>query len=443
MGIRNKERRRAKKRREPRDYPRPAGPDPRRSEHIDPPHRAAAASWPELVDRLINHAAHTEREDGDARLVRAQLVDRGTGPGWCSLVTERVALRLKDHATRALHDGWEPRDISAVVRLKAGAVPANIVASVLPDAVRRLRPDGPRMARWERQLTEIAASTRPLNHGSPAWASDIGAALSILNLLARLRPLPQLAATSRRQPERPDIDASVLDKVRALLAKAEATDFEEEADAFLTKAQELMTRYNLDRAALEEPSEDGQVAIEGLRCWLDEPYLKQKGYLLAVVAKANRCRSVSLYEYGFVTLLGHPDDLTATEMLFTALLVHATKQMMLPLHQAPARGSSGAYASRPSYRRSFLLSYANRIGARLSEAASAATEVALGSAGQALLPVLANRDRGVEEALHQMFPATRTIKLSSNDAAGWAAGRAAADMADLSWQPKLAGASPL
>jgi hypothetical protein len=302
------------------------------------------------------------------------------------------------------------------------------------------------MARWERQLKEIAASARPLNHGSPAWASDIGAALSILNLLARLRPLPELAATSRRQPERPerpDIDASVLDKVRALLAKAEATDFEEEADAFLTKAQELMTRYNLDRAALEEPSEDGQVAIEGSRCWLDEPYLKQKGYLLAVVAKANRCRTVSLYEYGFVTLLGHPDDLTAAEMLFTALLVHATKQMMLPLHLASTPASSRANASRPSYRRSFLLSYANRIGARLSEAASAATEVALASAGQALLPVLANRDRGVEEALHQMFPATRTIKLSSNDAAGWAAGRAAADMADLSWQPKLAGASPL
>ena len=39
-----------------------------------------------------------------------------------------------------------------------------------------------------------------------------------------------------------DLPDGLLDKVRALLAKAESTRFEAEADAFTAKAQELMAR---------------------------------------------------------------------------------------------------------------------------------------------------------------------------------------------------------
>jgi hypothetical protein len=40
-----------------------------------------------------------------------------------------------------------------------------------------------------------------------------------------------------------------------------------------------------------------------------------------------------------------------------------------------------------------------------------------------------------------MFPTTTKTEFSITDRAGWAAGQAAADLADLSWQPKLAGAT--
>ena len=43
---------------------------------------------------------------------------------------------------------------------------------------------------------------------------------------------------------------SVLHKVRALLAKAEATPFDAEAEAFTSKAQELIARYRIDDALL-------------------------------------------------------------------------------------------------------------------------------------------------------------------------------------------------
>src|SRR5690606_31701227 len=41
-----------------------------------------------------------------------------------------------------------------------------------------------------------------------------------------------------------------LDTIRALLAKAEATDFPEEAEAFFAKASELISRWAIDEALL-------------------------------------------------------------------------------------------------------------------------------------------------------------------------------------------------
>jgi len=415
-------------------------------------------------------AAHAACEQRDATSILAALADRDAGPAWCALVTARVATALTGPLTAALHAGWEPRDISAVLRRKVGASAADLVAAVFPEALRCRRPESVRAARWETQVRELDAGTRALDTASPTWEADICSAVAALRFLTHLGTLPDLAWPTQRPGARPDLDPSLLDKVRALLAKAEATAFEEEADAFLSKAQELMTRHNLDRAVLHEAGQSGVAGIEARRCWLDDPYLKQKGHLLAVVASANRCRSVSLHEYGFVTLFGHADDLSTTEMLFTALLVHATNQMTLPARArqtvatvarpvtqevtleggtAPDPRASEIWlfgggkrdTSRPSYRRSFLLAYASRIGARLREAATAATDAAVESVGDALLPVLAQRQRGVEEALQKMFPTTTKTEFSITDRAGWAAGQAAADLADLSWQPKLAGAT--
>ncbi|MGH9104809.1 MAG: DUF2786 domain-containing protein [Acidimicrobiales bacterium] len=464
MGVRNKERRRAKKqRREARDRQRNAGPGR--------PHPFGGFSGflPYMVDRLVMDAAHAHCEDREPGPELDKLTDRGAGTGWCALVTARVAAALTEHATLALASGWEPRDVSAIVRRKLTVAAANLTEAVLAEAVRRRQPRPLVAARWEEQVAGLAPAARALDVASPSWEADVSSAVGAIGFLAQLRPLPELAAPARRHRPRPDLDPAVLDKVRGLLAKAEATAFEEEADAFLSKAQELMTRHNLDRAAVEEATEGAGAGagagVEARRCWLDDPYLKQKGLLLAVVARANRCRTVSLYEYGFVTVFGHPDDLTTTELLFTALLVHATNQMTLPLRQRKASSAgagTGALerglpadrdaweallksmgrrdASRPSYRRSFLLAYATRIGARLREAAAAATEAAVATAGDALLPVLANRERGVDEAVAKMFPDTTTSEFTVTDDAGWAAGRAAADLADLSWQPKLAGA---
>ena len=88
------------------------------------------------------------------------------------------------------------------------------------------------------------------------------------------------------------------------------------------------------------------------------------------------------------------------------------------------------YRSR-AFRQSFLVAFATRIGQRLREAAGASVAEAEGQHGVALLPVLASRAEAVDDAVDGAFPGLRGRKLSAIDAAGWAAGAVAADLATL------------
>jgi hypothetical protein len=117
-------------------------------------------------------------------------------------------------------------------------------------------------------------------------------------------------------------------------------------------------------------------------------------------------------------------------MLFTSLLVQATKRMTA-LARDDGADRSATPASGRAFRRSFLLAFADRIGERLAESARAATEAALVEHGERLLPVLARQQDAAEEALRKLFPHLRRRTVRVSDLSGWAAGRAAADLADL------------
>ena len=208
MGIRNKERRRtSKQHREARDHTRATK-------------FAAEYTWggatgrnvppsPYLVDMMLQDAAHASCERRDAASVLADLTDRDAGPAWCALVTARVATALIDPLTTALHAGWEPRDISAFLRRKAGASASDLVAAVLPEALPSRRPDTVTAARWEAQVKELAAGARRLDTASPTWEADICSALGALGILSHLGVLPDL--TCPTQPAgRPDLDPSLL-----------------------------------------------------------------------------------------------------------------------------------------------------------------------------------------------------------------------------------------
>jgi hypothetical protein len=131
---------------------------------------------------------------------------------------------------------------------------------------------------------------------------------------------------------------------------------------------------------------------------------------------------------GCVTVLGDEVDLELVEVLGTSLLVHASGAMVAAGRQADWSGQSRT----KSFRQSFLVSYATRIGERLTTAATATSEAMAGELGDGrLLPVLAARTEEVERLYESLFPALTTRRVSVSNSAGWGAGRVAADLADL------------
>jgi Protein of unknown function (DUF2786) len=428
MGTNNRERRRLKqsqRRKHQRSGRRGADPSGRGFEDT--------ASADEMTDDLVLAAAHADCEGlDDAR--RQSLIDalaQGLGL-WRGreLVAYRVDCLMQIGVARALDCGWAHDEISRIVRRQAGAMAASIVAGPLTEVAPPHRRSSARVhAPWQ------AENVRKLDPASSSWKEDLSKAIATLSVIAHLPILPDLGGigsstrkTGSREEER------LLTRIRGLLTKAESSEFAEEADAFMTKAQELMTRYCIDRTMVEADAEgDGASKVEARRVWLEDPYLEAKSLLLANVASANRCRSVVDPTLGFCTLVGHPEDLDATDLLFTSLLVQAMRRIT-------ALGSDPTFGRRsrkPSYRRSFLVAYAGRIGARLREATETVTAVVDSALGNRLLPVLAHREEMLDAAVGALFGELKELQFSPTDAVGWAAGTAAADLAELGVHKKL------
>ena len=257
-------------------------------------------------------------------------------------------------------------------------------------------------------------------------ASSIERDVRWIALLGSIPPLPAVA------PRRPSAtgDEAMLAKIRALLAKAESTTFPEEAEALSAKAQELMARHRIDHVLVDDDAGDAPV---GRRIWLDDPYADAKAQLLAAVADANSCRSVMLTGLGCAHVVGFTTDLDVVDMLHTSLLVQATAAMAAAGPQRDARGRSRTR----SFRQSFLIAYAWRIGERLRETSDAVTtEVA--ARESTLLPALVRRERRVEDEVVRAFPLMERRRVAISNQAGFVAGTMAADAADLAVGPSLA-----
>ncbi len=372
-------------------------------------------------------------------------------PGWRRIVSRQLWLALLPAVTAGWQQGWQPAEMIRQAerqftprhaRLATDAVAAEMrtyAAATVDD-------------RWTAQLAALGAVTwwdgdasyfeqwsvreRLDRAGTITCALETLFAFSALPEMSPLCPLPGAARRGTLTTEHPPgrkVDQRMLDRVRALLAKAESTEFPEEAEALTSRAQELMARHSIDdallAAAADRAGRTGPGQADGRRLFVDSPYEAAKAVLVSVIAKANRCRSIWHKNLGLCTVLGFPADLDGVELLFTSLLVQATTAMVAAGSRQDACGRSRTR----SFRQSFLAAYAQRIGERLCEATGAAERQAVADTpGANLLPVLAARNRVVDEAFDAMFPDMTTFSAGSvNDREGWITGRAAADLATL------------
>ncbi|MEV0121310.1 DUF2786 domain-containing protein [Streptomyces sp. NPDC050703] len=331
--------------------------------------------------------------------------------------------RGEEYLSRAWRHGWQPADVVRLVRRDLDEPHVGLAAALIHAETRRYAHLPPR---WAAQLAGLAPA-------GPAPSRDrfsrATTHLELYRLLLRLPPVePVGPPPGETVPAPADGEPRTLTRVRALLAKAEATGYPEEAEALTAKAQELMARHSLDEALLAARTH-AKDTPGACRIGVDAPYETAKAILLDAVASANHCRAVWNEAYGFSTVVGFESDLEAVELLHTSLLVQGTAAMT----GAEAAQRAGGRRRTRAFRQTFLLAFAHRMGDRLAEAGGhAVTEAAATSAesGNPLLPALAARDVAVTDHAERMFPETTATRVrGATDAEGWTHGTAAADRA--------------
>ncbi|MFI2764573.1 DUF2786 domain-containing protein [Streptomyces echinatus] len=324
--------------------------------------------------------------------------------------------RGEDFVAQAWRRGWQPADVVRLVRRELEDTHVRLAAALIRAQAGQDRPRG---RRWADQLAALPAAPE-------RTADRFSHATAVLELYRLLLGLPALEPLEEPRRATGPAASRMLTRIRALLAKAEATGYPEEAEALSAKAQELMARHSVDEALLaaEAPAPDAPGAC---RLGVEPPYEQAKAVLLDAVATANHCRAVWNEPLAFSTVVGFEADLEAVELLYTSLLVQATHAMTA----AEAAQRAGGRKRTKTFRQSFLAAYAHRVGDRL--AAAAETQVT-----QDLLPVLATRETAVTGRLERMFPETTTTRLRGvSDAAGWTEGARAADRAQVRARPRL------
>jgi hypothetical protein len=277
------------------------------------------------------------------------------------------------------------------------------------------------------------------------------------------------------------MDDKNLSRIAALLRKAEGTDNEHEADAYLQAAQRLATLASVDLAVArahtaqreqrvaptQRTVEIGEAGKRGLRTYVQ---------LFLAIGRANdlTCdiarNSTRVFAYGFA------DDVDASEALYASLVVqmvrasdnyiktgaHAEETVVRRVRiEEPGRipgftRSRVVHEERPVHattaRINFQEAFAARIGQRLQEARAAAREEALtadADAGPRSTGVaLALRDRELELTDHYRSHSTARGSWAGNRAssgfseASRRAGDRAGRMARLGGEQAIGGRRP-
>jgi hypothetical protein len=455
VGKRNQEHRRArKKQREAQQRPRSTG-DHQAGFGGGGPFGGPQPALPEIVDTML--VGLLKAPEGAAEAVRSSHAPMVVARGPAGVhVLSRALLSLAAIIVKSCwRTGWQPADLVRLTGRRLTARHARLVVDMIAAESRQYAPASLE-PRWSAQLREVAATVwweddRSYLHarGEREGLDVLGmltAAVEVLRVIGWLPELPPVGPPPGSQPSarpgtaRVEDEPRVLHKIRALLAKAESTEYTEEADALTEKAQQLMAHHSIS-AALLSAGAGGKDSPATRRIGIDNPYEAPKALLLDAVGAANRCRAVWSGHFGFSTLVGYEPDLDAVELLYTSLLVQATAAM----NRAGSRQDRYGRSRTRSFRQSFLVAYATRIRQRLSAATEQATSDAVagvtpqemdsgaraGAGNPALLPVLAAREDAVSAATEQLFPGVKGQVVGGNDQEGWAHGTAAADRATL------------
>lgn len=200
---------------------------------------------------------------------------------------------------------------------------------------------------------------------------------------------------------------NIIDKVRAMLAKAASTTHEPEREAFEAKAQALITRYQIAANELEQADSEIIERRIDIRTWGDAT--RGVIYLYGGIAELNRSSAAhrAVADYSQVILFGTEVDLDLTETVVRHLLPQLRTHMLL---------------DRPKSRMSYAIGWTHEVLSRLI-----AAQEAVAAEYNALVPTNSAADDAMQQAYRLKDDSPTTLV----DSAEYEFGASAAGQADI------------
>lgn len=178
------------------------------------------------------------------------------------------------------------------------------------------------------------------------------------------------------------------EKIAKLLAKAESTNSQQEAEAFIAKAQELMTTYAISEAMLQDARNGNSKQREEIvEKHLDysPPRSKAASAIGVAIARANGCKVLvsDLRKYSKVYrvhIIGFESDVARVQMLDSSVRIQM--QSALTTWWADQRKNNEAVqwmtgSEKDRTRRDFIFGYANGLSEILHQANKAGKDEAV------------------------------------------------------------------
>jgi len=264
--------------------------------------------------------------------------------------------------------------------------------------------------------------------------------------------------------------SATLDRISALLAKAERTDNEAEADAYLVKAQQLATLASVDLAVARARTarREGRQQPESRTTTIGEKGKRANPHLIALfvaIAHANDTQVDVAANSTYVIAYGMPGDLDVVETMFASLAVHMVHASQAYLADGTWRSETYVAVVQRTRRRerrphtavtaraAFYRAYVEHIGERLESARRSAIDESdrqrPAAAAQSTSGALVLRRKADEvKAFHRSASKARgswggysgAVRSAAGSAA--TAGRGAAARARLTAQPELPHKGP-
>lgn len=216
---------------------------------------------------------------------------------------------------------------------------------------------------------------------------------------------------------------AMLRRVQLLLAKAsDPAATPEESATYMEKATDLMARYGIDQALLNAQKPAGQrEQVTTKRIWPPAPYAREKRNLLGWLATPLHCKAILVGPE--IMLFGFPSDLERVEMLYSSLMLQATRDM---LNAYVPYGVNVA-----AWRRTFLVGFAAVVSKRVEQAYGRIEAEAERTDQPGTALVLVERTKQVDLAIADMFPKLTKGRRRQLSGGGRRAGGEAGARADI------------